>query len=238
MASLQTEGIVLQKTDYSETSLIIKLLTPEEGIQSFIFQGAKRKHKKGNLISPMAVLNVEYFKRNDSSLAKIRSVEPALVYQNIPFDPYRSSILFFMNEVLVKSIKDKGADRETYTFIRSILEILDLSDQIANFPIKFLYQLTKYLGFYPQHEENGLFLDLQEGRYVKYEPNHPFYLTEEKSALLLALSGTKFDGKNDPKIALETRRELVYDLLKYYQVILENFDEVQSIAILEATFHH
>ena len=237
MSTLQTEGIVLQKIDYSESSLILKMLTPDEGIQSFIFQGAKRKNKKGNLVSSMSVLSVEYYKRNDSALAKIKSVESALIYKSIPFDPYKSSIIFFMNEVLIKTVKDRGVDEDLYTFVRSILEILDLSEHIANFPIKFLYELTKYLGFYPQKESGGLFLDLQEGRYVKYQPNHPFYLSEEKSALLLALSGTKFDGKNDPLIHLEARRELVYDLLKYYQVIFENFEEIQSVAVLEATFH-
>lgn len=236
MASLQTEGIVLQKIDYSETSLIVRLLTPE-GIQSFIFQGAKRKNKKGNLIRPMAIISVEYFKRGDSELAKIRIVEPALVFKNIPYDPYKSSVLFFMNEVLIKTITEKETDNDLYTFIRSLLEILDLSTNISNFPIKFLYQLTKYLGFYPQEEEPGKYLDLQEGKYVRNIPNHPFYLSEEKSAQLIELSGTKFDGISDPLIPLNRRRELVYDLLKYYEVVIDNFKEVQSVAVLEATFH-
>ena len=237
MSILQTEGIILQKTDYSESSLIIKMLTPHEGVQSFIFQGAKQKNKKGNLISPMAVLSVDYYKRNDSQLAKIRSVEPALVYKNMPFDPYRSSILFFMNEILIKTIKDKGRDEDLFTFIRSILEILDLSDHISNFPIKFLYRLTKYLGFYPQETEGGIYLDLQEGKYQKYEPNHPFYLSKERSKLLLELNKYKMDGELDLKITLADRRALIQDLLKYYRVIIDNFEEVQSITILEATFH-
>src|SRR5690606_1621879 len=142
-------------TDYSESSLIIRLLTPHDGVQSFIFQGAKRKNKKGNLVSPMAILSVEYFRRNDSDLGKISAIEPGLVFRNIPFDPYRSSILFFMNEVINKSVKDKAVDEDLYTFLRSLIEVLDLSDHINNFPIKFLYHLTKYLGFYPQKEEGG-----------------------------------------------------------------------------------
>lgn len=238
MGAQHTEGIVLQKIDYSETSLIIKMLTPEQGVQSFIFQGAKRKNKKGNLISPMAILNVDFYQRSDSQMPKISSVEPAVVFSTIPFDPYKSSIVFFMNEVLLNSVKERETDPELYTFLRSIIEILDHSEHISNFPIKFLYRLTKFLGFYPQVEENGLYLDLQEGRYMPYAPNHPFYLSEEKSALLLRLSGMKFDGINDPKIALETRRELVYDLLKYYQVIFEHFKEIQSLAVLEATLHN
>lgn len=237
MSGKLIEGIVLQKTDYSETSLIIKFLTASEGVQTFIFQGAKRKNKKGNLISPLAIVSIEYFQRNDSNLPKISSIEPAIVYKNIPFDPYKSSILFFMNEVLNKTLKEKEPDPELFTFIRSILEILDLSDSIANFPIKFLYRLTKYLGFYPQYEEGGKFLDLQEGRYIKYIPNHPFYLSEQNSALLLQLSGMKFDGVSDPPIPHNVRRQLVYDLLNYYKVIFDNFKEIKSTAILEATFH-
>ncbi|MFT4600631.1 MAG: DNA repair protein RecO (recombination protein O) [Arenicella sp.] len=230
------EGIVLQKTDYSETSLIIKLLTPE-GVQSFIFQGAKRKGKKGNLISPLAILSIEYYKRNDSTLGKISKVEPSIIFKEIPFNPFKSSIVFFMNEVLNKTIKEKDVDHDLYTFVRSILEILDLTTHSANFPIKFLYELTKYMGFYPQVDEGGCFLDLQEGRYVRHQPNHPFYLSIEKSALLLQFSGMNFDGKDDPNVTLKDRRELVYDLLNYYKVIFENFEDIQSLSVLEATFH-
>ncbi|MEX1001950.1 MAG: DNA repair protein RecO [Crocinitomicaceae bacterium] len=235
-----TEGIVLQKVDYSETSLIIKVLTAESGIQSFIFQGAKRKNKKGNLVSPMAVLSIEYSLRSDSELGKIRSIEPALVYKNIPFDPYRSTVLFFMNEIMNKVAKEHNADEELYAYVRSMLEMLDLSDHIANFPIKFLYSLTKHLGFYPRLDkkyESGkftLYLDLQEGKYVTIIPNHPFYLSAEKSSLLLRLSGMNFDEKNDPDILPDTRRKLVYDLLKYYQIVFDNFGEVKSLSVLEA----
>jgi DNA repair protein RecO (recombination protein O) len=237
MSAGVVEGIVLQKTDYSETSLIIKVLT-HDGLQSFIYQGAKRKGKKGNLISPLAILAIEYYRRDDSNLGKIRSVEPAVVYKTIPFDPFKSSIVFFMNEVLNKAIKERDADPDLYTFLRSLLEILDISEDISAFPIKFLYQLTKYLGFYPQVDKDGLYFDLQEGRYRKNIPSHPFYLSKEKSALLLSYSGTNFDGLHDPKTTLNERRQLVNDLLNYYKVIFDNFEEIKSLAILEATFHN
>ena len=95
MSNRVVEGIVLQKVDYSETSLIVKVLTAEEGVLSFIYQGAKRKKKKGNLISPLAIINISYFNRADSAMGKITSVEPAVVYKDLAFNPYKSSILFF-----------------------------------------------------------------------------------------------------------------------------------------------
>ncbi len=237
MAKSLIEGIVLRKTDYSETSVILQVLTPSEGIKSFIYQGAKRKNKKGNLISSLAIISIEYYQRGDSDLAKITSIEPALIYKTIPFDPYKSSILFFMNEVLNNTVREKEENAELYVFLKNILEVLDLSDAVANFPIKFLYRLTKYLGFYPNQVDDAVYFDLKECSFTKYKPNHSAYLSEKNSKLLIAFSGMNFDGINDPKIDLFTRRELVYDLLNYYNIVFDNFKPIQSLAVLETTFH-
>lgn len=237
MAVNKTKGIVLRKVDYSETSIVLKVLTPTEGVKSFIFQGAKRKKKKGNIISPLAILSIEYYQRGDSDLAKISTVEPEILYKTIPFDPYKSSIIFFMNEVLNNTLRENENSEGLYDFLVNILQVLDLSDHISNFPIKFLYRLTKYLGFFPHEVENPVYLDLRECSYTKYEPSHGEYLSKRNSLLLLRFSGMKFDGKSDPEIDLNTRRELVYDILKYYHVVFENFKPIQSLSVLEATFH-
>ena len=243
MSANVVEGIVLQKIDYGETSLILKVLTADNGIQSFMFQGAKRKQKRGNLISSMAVLDITFYQRTDSALAKITSVEPALIFRQIPFDPYRSSVLFFINEVLIKVAKEKNADRELYTFIRSIIEILDLSDNISYLPIKFLYELTRHLGFAPELDkkyqpfEQDLYLDLQEGKYIAHMPNHPYFINSENSRVILQLARQGFNDKLEKGIGLDARRQLIRDLLKYYQIIFDQFGEVKSLDVLESTLH-
>lgn len=237
MASHKTKAIVIRKTNYSETSLILQVLTPNDGLKSFIFQGAKRKNKKGNIVAPLAQLEIEYYQRNDSDLAKISAIESTLIYKTIPFDPYKSSVVFFINEILQHTLKDNEKHEGLFPFLSNILEVLDLSDSIANFPIKFLYRYTKYLGFYPNEVPEARYLDLRECAYTKYQPNHNSYLSEFKTNLLLAFSTCDFDGINDPKIDLNTRRDLVYDLLKYYEEVIDNFKPVHSLGVLEATFH-
>jgi DNA repair protein RecO (recombination protein O) len=237
MASHKTKAIVIRKTNYSETSLILQVLTPNDGLKSFIFQGAKRKNKKGNIVAPLAQLEIEYYQRNDSALAKISTIESTLIYKTIPFDPYKSSVVFFINEILQHTLKDNEKHEGLFPFLSNILEVLDLSDSIANFPIKFLYRYTKYLGFYPNEVPEARYLDLRECAYTKYQPNHNSYLSEFKTHLLLAFSTCDFDGINDPKIDLNTRRDLVYDLLKYYEEVIDNFKPVHSLGVLEATFH-
>jgi DNA repair protein RecO (recombination protein O) len=234
---LHTKGIVLRKTDYSETSVVLQILTPKYGVKGFIFQGAKRKNKKGNIIAPLSLIDIEYYQRNESDLAKITAIESALIYKTIPFDPYKSSIVFFMNEVLNATIKENQENEDLFEFLENILETLDLSDHVSNFTIKFLYRLTKYLGFYPKEIDAPVYLDLQECTYTKYQPNHGAYLSPEQSALLLTFSKATFDGQLDPIIDLKTRRELVYSLLNYYHVVFDNFKPIQSLAVLESTFH-
>lgn len=231
------DGIVLQKVNYSESSVIVKLLTESEGVKSFIFQGAKKKNKKGNLISPMAIVAVEYYQRNDSDLAKISAIDSAIIYRTAAFDPYKSGILFFMNEMLISTVLEKEATKDLYLFLKNILQILDLNDHIANFPIKFLYELTRYLGFYPEITDDPKYFDLQEGSFAKYSPNHPFYLSKEKSAILLELARTKFDSIHLIKIHPEIRRQLIHDLIAYYRIIFDGFRDIQSLPILEATLH-
>ena len=121
-----TEGIILQKTDYSETSLILKVLTEDYGLKSFIFQGAKRKNKKGQLVSPLSVLSITYFQRKDSDLAKISQVELGLIYKNIPFNPIKSSVIFFITELLQKTIKEEESNPSLYLFIKNSILLFRL----------------------------------------------------------------------------------------------------------------
>jgi DNA repair protein RecO (recombination protein O) len=70
-------GILLKRIPYSETSLVLTIFTLLEGKKSFLFQGAKKK--KGNVLLPLSPIELTYFQRDDSQLAKIyetHSVSP------------------------------------------------------------------------------------------------------------------------------------------------------------------
>ncbi|MFK8039110.1 MAG: DNA repair protein RecO [Crocinitomicaceae bacterium] len=237
MANIATEGIVLHKVNYSETSLVIKIFTLQNGLQSFIFQGAKRKNKKGNLIAPLAILQINYFQRNDSDLAKITEVESEYSYKTIPFDPIKSAIVFFINEIIYQSVKEEQYNPALYHYLKNALCILDTIDQPANFAIQFLIDFTKYLGFYPIVEQEAKFFDLLEGKFSKYSPNHPNYIEGENVSIILNLMQRKFDDSTPLNINANKRRLLIQDMLRYYQVIFDHFSPIKSLPVLEMTFH-
>ncbi|MFD1553757.1 DNA repair protein RecO [Putridiphycobacter roseus] len=237
MAYLTTEGIVLQKTNYSETSLILKLFTLDHGLKSYIFQGAKRKNKKGNLASALSIIQLTYYQRNDSNLAKITAIEAEVIYKNIPFDPIKSSIVFFMNEVIQQTVKEEQYNPDLYQYLKNTLSILDLIENPADFAIQFLLDFTKQLGFYPHVEKDAAFFDLKEGKFSKYSPNHPEFIDRANTKLLLIFMQSKYDRPSNLKLNAATRRSLVFDLLKYYHLMFDNFKNMKTLPILEMTFH-
>lgn len=231
------EGIVLQKINYAEHAVIIKLLTETDGVRSFIFPGGKSKNKQGNLLNPLAIVQVEFTKKPNQDLGSIREIHAAVVFRDIPFNPYKSGILFFINEVLNNTVKEQEESEGLYQFLRNALQVLDLADSIKNFPAVFLIQLTHYLGFYPKVNEGGVYFDLQEGTFVSYRPAHAMYVSQETSGFILSLLNAKLDGSNQPHIPLQMRRKVLHELINYYRVLFDHFKDLHSLPILEETFH-
>jgi DNA repair protein RecO (recombination protein O) len=231
-----TTGIVLQKIDYSETSLIVKVLTADYGIKSFIYQGAKRSKKKGQLVSPLSVLNITYFQRKESDLAKITTVELDIVFKTIPFNPIKASVVFFINEVLLKAVKEEESNVELFEFVKHILLVLDAQSNISNLPIKFLLELLKYLGYYPIIEENPQFFDYLNGKLSKNQPNHPNYMSGENITYLLDLFNSTLTDQS-LNIPAKNRHQILANILDYYKVVLDDFKNLKSLDVLEAILH-
>ena len=231
-----TVGIVLQKIDYSETSLIVKVLTADYGLKSFIYQGAKRSKKKGQLVGPLSVLNISYFQRKESDLAKITTVELNLIFKNIPFNPIKCSVVFFINEILLKTVKEEEANAELFEFIKYTLQVLDAQTNISNLPIKFLLELLKHLGYYPIIEENAQFFDYLNGKLSKNQPNHPNYMSGENIDYLLKLFKSPLTNQT-LAIPSKNRHQILANLLDYYKVVLDDFKNLKSLDVLEAILH-
>lgn len=236
MGTFITEGIVLQKTNYSETSLILKVLTKDKGLQSFIFQGAKRKNKKGQLVSPLSILSITYFQRKDSDLAKISSIDLALIYKNIPFNPIKSSVVFFINEILQKTIKEEESNPNLYLFIKNAIQVLDSLSNVANFPVKFLLDLLKHLGYHPIIEQNAAYFDFLNGKLTKNKPNHPNYMGTDNTTYLLQILDCQITDE-DIIIPFQIRKNLLNGVLDYYKTVLGDFKNLKSLDVLESILH-
>lgn len=169
------EGIVLSKTNYSESSLVIRILTKNNGLQSFLFQGAKKK--KGVIVLPMQPVEITYYKRADSDLGKISELTTLFPVPNLFSDPIKSCICFFMAEVVSNVIHQDQPNKELTQKLFDELAWLNETKELSSYPIWFLAECIRQSGITPEQESSQQpnLLDFKRGVFTTLEPTHPFY---------------------------------------------------------------
>src|SRR3989304_1459988 len=105
----KTKGIVLRTVDYSDTSIISKIYTELFGIQSYLIKGARRKNAsvKANLFQPLSLLELVIYKKERKQLQALKEARTEIHFVSIPAVPAKTSILFFLNEVMVKFLQEE-----------------------------------------------------------------------------------------------------------------------------------
>jgi len=235
-----TKGIVLQSVKYSESSIIVKIYTEALGLQSYIIKGVRSKKAKMKtaLFQPLQMLEITATHRESKSLNFLKEARVGHAYQTIPFDMTRRSVLMFIDEILVRSIKEESANQTLFDWLWQSLIWYDLTEKSnPDFHLVFMIQLTKFLGFYPKNPTrvSGYF-DLQEGVFVNTEPPHPHYISGAFSEMFHQLSVISFNKMDELSFSANQRRKMLNTLITYYQLHLTGFGEVKSLEVLQQLF--
>lgn len=233
-----TKGVVLRHYKYSDNSVIAKVYTADYGLQSFIIRGVRseKSKNKASYLQPLSLVQLTAQYQEKKNLNSVRSIHLDVLYSSLPFDIAKTSIAFFIAEVLLKSIKEEEKNPKLFDFIYHALQVLDLKDDnYANFHLIFMAQLSKYLGIQPQipiDTSVAFFFDLNEGLFLTTPPPHRNFTEQYLSVHLIKLFTANVKD-NDLKLNQALRKVLLSVLLDYYHLHLSNFDNLKSIGILE-----
>lgn len=236
----KTRGIVLKTIDHRETSVICQVFTEKFGLQSYIINGAKKNKAKIhiNILQPLHLLDMIVYHKSTGGIQRVSEARQTPVFQSIPYDDKKRSLIIFLNEVLSKCLKQQSSDEPLFEYIyHSILWLDRSSEASANYHLYFLLRLSKFLGFYPAVSNDNLpFFDLKEGIYCISIPYHQLYLDEKRTQQWSAILSSSFQNIHDVRISLEDRRALLNNLMEYYALHVDNFGNVKSHYILEEVF--
>lgn len=233
----QTRGIVFHTIPYSDSRLIARIYTEQFGLRSYIVSSSRSKTGKvrSRLLQPLTHLDLVVQQREKNTLHTIKELSCHAPYHHLHEDIVKTTIGLFVAEVLHKAVREEEADQALYDFISSSLQVLDLTtDGAANFHLAFLMQLTRYLGFYPQHNEYGenSVFDLRDGVFRKSIPNHPLFADVQESRQIEMLRELSFNNLHELKLNAEQRRLLLVNLLRYYELHLSNMQDIRSHQVL------
>jgi DNA repair protein RecO (recombination protein O) len=227
-------GIVLKRINYSDNSLIVSLLT-DEGVKRYIFPGAKKK--SGQILQPLSLIEVTAFKRPESDLPRITAVEVSSVLHQIPFHPIKGGIAFFLAEILLTVFSEGDVGETTYDFLTREVQFVDLEIHLANYPAWFLVRLTKELGINPEVQAKTVtYLDLEEGVLCSHKPSQHIYITGSSAQYIADFIQMDKEAALSLTIPKNERKQLMQDILRYYQFQLDKFKVPKSLEILEIVF--
>ena len=231
---IRTRAIVLNKTKYSDSSLIARIFTREAGVQSFILKGAFSKKNKGKLALLENLSLVELtFDDHHEGIKYLNDITLYHPYSLIPFDMVRRTLFIFYNEILYKTLTDYSTDAELFDFVENaLLELDEESARLADIHLRFLVDFSRILGFSPKDnfsEQNCHFF-IEESAFGHDYFDYPDYLSREASAYLADLMHGEAT-ELPPKIV---RNELLYGMIRYFERHNEQIHRIESVQILSA----
>ena len=234
---VKTKAIVISSLKYQEKSLIVKCFTQSDGLKSYFVPNAfsaKKSNQKIAYFQPLSILEIEASHKNKGTLEHFKEIKLAHAFQTISTDIVKSTIAMFLSEIIHQSIHEEEKNENLFNFLESALLWLDAHDQMANFHLILMLEMTKFLGFYPDTSEMEFkFFDTKEGVFSPIQGTT--CLSEHETFLFKKLIDLKFDSGQKVFAGVE-RQILLKILLDYYTIHLDGFKKPKSLDVLKEVF--
>ncbi|MDO4190304.1 MAG: DNA repair protein RecO [Bacteroidales bacterium] len=230
------EAIVLSRIPYSEHSYIINLYTKEEGRTVAFLRGNSRKKAAQTLmVHPLALMS--FTLEGKGQMPYVKHYESVMPMQTLPFDPIKSCVALFLAEMLSLTLKERCADQRLFDFIKTHIAMLDtLTEGIANFHIYFLLHLSRWLGFAPNLDQHGDYIDLREGIMTPTPPLHPDYTSPEITKCWHYFLNTDYAEAGKMPLSRASRKQCLEQVVKFYQIQMPEIKEIKSLNVIQQVF--
>lgn len=237
---IDTRGIVIKNTKYSDTSVISKIYTRELGMQTYIINRihSPKAPIKPSLLQPLTILEISAYHNKLKSIQRLKEAKTSPNLNSIPFEVVKSSIGLFISEVLYICIKEEEPNEALFDFLVSLILHLDNSpDPQPLFPLYFMLSLSKFLGFPPHNNRtntNNIF-HLKEGEFMDSTDNADLIIEGEDSLHLSQILSISLVGMNELNIPKPSRNSLMNKIIMYYSLHIPSFTNLKSLPVLIST---
>lgn len=236
---VKTEGIVLHSLKYGEQRVIVDIFTREQGRLSFIVPvpRSERSKIKKQYLQPLTLLQLECDVRPQQQLQKLRDASLLQPLPSLLSDPKKLTICLFVSEFLYHALKGEQQNTPLFDYVRSSIEWLDgCQDNFANFHLVFLMRTARFLGFFPNLEEEGEYFDLRGATFCSAPPLHHDFLLPQEAGRIRLLMRMDYPTMHLFRLSRLERGRILEILLLYYRLHLPAFPELRSVAVLQELY--
>jgi DNA repair protein RecO (recombination protein O) len=237
----KSPGIMLRTIPYSESSVIARVYTRSDGLQSFIMSGTRKRGGRGQaaLFQPLTIVDLVYYRKAHKGLMRIRELACGYPYRTVPYRVEKSAIAIFIAELLSLTVKEGEPDGELYDFLEKSFHVLDEQERgIEPFHLLFMIRLTRFLGIYPNRDayRTGARFSLSHGMYDMETRDHDIQLSAAHTAILFELQQATYDSLESLSLAREDRTALLDAMVLYYEIQLRQDMKMKSHKVLHEAF--
>ena len=236
---VSSSAIVLSKVRYQDNDLIIKCLTRDLGVVTYMVKNISVSKKSKNKFAFFQLLNILDLETNfnpNRSIQYIKDLKIKYSFKSLHTNIYKSSVVMFLSEILSTIIHNEIKDVELFDFIESSLIWYDKSEESSAFYLIFLMQMTDYLGFYPDCTNMHYnYFNLEEGLFENSK-NSKYVIKGGSLVLFKTILGIKFDSNKLPFIDKIKKKDILKNIIIYYKLHVDGFKEPKSLKVLNQIF--
>jgi DNA repair protein RecO (recombination protein O) len=234
----QEWGIVLGALRYGEDSRVVRVLTHELGVVGLWVAGHGRgKGRNPGLWQPLNVLEFTGLERKGSEgLFRCKEVRRRRLHTRIPVEVTRSSVAFFLAELVSKTLPEETPHPEVALALERTALALDIAPSVSWLHVEFTAKLIQLLGLAPEEapsDRHGL--SWRTGEWVIDPIGDEEHLSPELAHRWVnachAAEAGDWSGCSP-----QDRRILLSGPLRYLQYQLGAPAHLKSVGVLETLF--
>jgi len=236
---ISSPGIILSKVRYQDNDLIVKCLTRDLGVVSYMIKNISMSKKSKNKFAFFQLLNILDLETNynpNRSIQYIKDLKVKYNFTSLHTNIYKSSVVMFLSEILSNIIHIETKDMELFDFIEKSLIWYDKSEDSSTFYLIFLMKITHYLGFYPDCTNMSYnYFNLEEGLFESSK-NSQYVIEGSSLVLFKTILGIKFDTSKLPFIDKTNKKDILKNILIYFKLHVDGFKDPKSLKVLNQIF--
>jgi DNA repair protein RecO (recombination protein O) len=232
-----SEGIVIHQIQHSDQHNILRIYTRMFGMISLLVPAGKSKVSSKALFQPMTPVEVQFQRKNSNSFSRMKDIRLLYSFQNIPSSAYKIAQMLFLAEIVLKAIREEERNDSLFDFmLNSILLLEEYDYEVPDFHLKFILDLTRFLGFYPSanFSEDAQWFSVSEGAFLKHEAD--LCLDKRTSEALYLLMRTSLLETTKLPFSGAIRRSMLRGMIQFYQWHHSSVKDLKTPQVLEEVF--
>ena len=238
---VKTEGIVLSKLDYSDSSKIVSIYSEEFGKISAIVKGGRGKNSKvGLVVDPLNIVNFVLYNKEQRDVQLISGAEIIFYPAHLHDDFERMKYSYAVLELLKYLTVDNESNRRLYRGSRKILQLMDNSEERPEILfIKYFLFILQETGFEIQMDSCSIcHKDIDKAKVNGFGYEHGMLCSECKNLYhtFLEIPMELFEqiyslkiGKRLKNYNLPAMKKLIIALEKFLKFHVQGFSGIKSL---------